>query len=385
VVARSPTATIVQRPAAVVRAFVLESADSLAPAIARFVSRIEQGGNTTALGRDLSRATIDSALAALGSGITHLIIVPDGPLHRLPFDALSLSDGSRLISRYAVSLAPSAAAMRAIWRRPRPAAGDPRPMRLLALADPAFGGHAGYEADGSDQYRDLLDSTGALPRLAESGREARLVARYAPFSEVRLGSNASAAYLLHAPMDQFRVIHIATHALVDERSLARTALALAPGDGENGFVTPAQLAGLHLRADLVVLSACRTAGGVIIDGDGVQGLTGPLLAAGARSIVATQWRIGDRSAVPFITAFYGALARGLTVADALRAAKLDAIARGGPAAEWAAFTVVGDPFVRLALRYPPSPVRQALIIVGLLLAIGLALVVGIRYSRRRTA
>jgi len=69
-------------------------------------------------------------------------------------------------------------------------------------------------------------------------------------------------------------------------------------------------------------------------------------------VVATQWRIADRSTVTLIRAFYEALARGLPVSDALRAAKLDVIRRGAPPKEWAAFITVGDPMVRVALRRP---------------------------------
>jgi len=165
---------------------------------------------------------------------------------------------------------------------------------------------------------------------------------------------ASENYLLKSSLTQFRIIHFATHALVDDRVSFRTALALAPGGGEDGFVTPAELARLRLDADLVVLSACRTAGGVVVDGEGVQGLTAPLLAAGARSIVATGWRVGDERIVSLIERFYAELARGRTVAEALRAAKLAAIERKAPASVWAAFTVFGDPFVTVSLQPPSS-------------------------------
>jgi hypothetical protein len=84
----------------------------------------------------------------------------------------------------------------------------------------------------------------------------------------------------------------------------------------------------------------------------VQGLTAPLLAAGARSVVATGWRIGDRETVAFVARFYDALAGGAPVGDALRAAKLDAIRRGATPGEWAAFGVVGDAFVTLPLQRP---------------------------------
>jgi CHAT domain-containing protein len=88
---------------------------------------------------------------------------------------------------------------------------------------------------------------------------------------------------------------LSTHALVDDRALGRTAL--APGPSGSGLVTPGELAGLRLDADMVVLSACRTAGGVVVDGEGIQRLTAALLAAGARSVVATAgaWATGARS------------------------------------------------------------------------------------------
>ncbi len=154
----------------------------------------------------------------------------------------------------------------------------------------------------------------------------------------------------NAPLQGYRVVHFATHAVVDERSVARTALALSPGEGEDGFVSPGDLAALTLNADLVVLSACRTAGGVVIRGEGIQGLTAPLLQAGARSILATQWQVPDRPTARFVASFYQQLAGGLPVAGALRASKLEAMRRGAPASEWAAFVVVGDPLARVFNR-----------------------------------
>jgi CHAT domain-containing protein len=154
---------------------------------------------------------------------------------------------------------------------------------------------------------------------------------------------------------QYRVLHFATHAVVDEQSLARTALTLAPGGGESGFVGAGDFAALHLKADLVVLSACRSAGGVLVGGEGVQGLTSPLLQAGARSLVATMWRIPDLGVVKFIDDFYAALARGLPVADAMRSAKLSALKAGEAPRIWAAFNAIGDPLVVVPLRSPRKP------------------------------
>jgi CHAT domain-containing protein len=295
-------------------------------------------------------------------------MVPDGPLHRVPWDLLRLSDGRYLIERYAVSAAPSAAILAQLWRYRRPGTeGRDHPTRLLAFGDPAFAGEATAGASSAQaETHTALDSAEALPRLEGSGREARLVARNSPDAEVRLRRDASAGYLKHAPLEGFRVIHFATHAVVDERSTARTVLALAPDSSESGLVGPGDLAALRLDADLVVLSGCRTAGGVLVEGEGVQGLTAPLIQAGARSVVASQWRIGDRSTISFVRDFYQALATGAPVGDALRTAKLDALRRGAPSREWAAFTLVGDPLVTVPLRAPwPDAWRSAVLVATL--------------------
>jgi CHAT domain-containing protein len=205
------------------------------------------------------------------------------------------------------------------------------------------------------------------------------VSRYSPDAEVRLRRDASERYLERTPLQRFRLIHFATHAVVDQRSAARTLLALASDGTDDGLVGPGDLAALNLDADLVVLSGCRTAGGVVVEGEGIQGLTAPLIQAGARSVVATQWRIADRSTVTFIQAFYQALARGLPVGDALRAAKLDAIRRGALPKEWAAFITVGDPMVRVVLRRPwPNAWSPAALAAALVLAAG-----SLAYSLRR--
>ncbi|MBA3555832.1 MAG: CHAT domain-containing protein [Gemmatimonadales bacterium] len=340
------------------RAHLLPPADSLAAPIRRLVAMLESGGDPSAITRSLGATLIGPLADSLPAAVTRLVVVPDGPLHRVPFDVLRLPDGRALVERWAVGLAPSAGVALGLWRDAQ--VGAPRDtVRLLALGDPEFAGEQVAVASREAQtYRSAFSAKGGLARLVGSGDEAREVARYAPGSaEVRLRAEASERWLKQSSLDQFRVIHLATHALVDETSLARTALALAPGAGEDGFLSPADLAALRLDADLVVLSACRTAGGVAIAGEGMEGLTAPLLAAGARSVVATQWRIGDRSTVRLVEDFYGALANGLPVADALRHAKLLAIGRGAPPLDWAGFTVVGDPLARVALA-TPAPRRE---------------------------
>ena len=366
------------------RSYALPPEDSVAAVVGRFVSLLESGADPGPLARALGAALLDRALADLPGEIERLVVVPDGALHRLPFDALRLADGRYVAERFAVSHTPSAdvlALLRA--RRPREPARDATDgVRLLAFGDPAFANERTTLAGSS--YRDAFDAAGGLPRLAASGREARLVARYAMNADVRLREMATAEGLLSASLPGYDVVHFATHALVDDRSVARTALALAPGEGSDGFLGAGDLAALRLDADLVVLSACRSAGGVVVGGEGMQGLVAPLLQAGARSVVATQWRIGDESTVAFVEDFYDAMAGGLAVGDALQAAKLAAIRRGAPPAEWAAFTLVGDPLVTIPLRRPaprfgPAP------LVALTLVLGAGAAAALYSSRTRSA
>jgi CHAT domain-containing protein/tetratricopeptide (TPR) repeat protein len=347
------TAFVVQRNG--VRARVLPPVDSLASSVARFTSLLESGADAARLGRTLGASLLHPLIPLLTARVKRIVIVPDGPLHRLPFDALRLVDGRYLFERYAIGVAPSASAVVAL-RAHGPRSERASSLRLLAIGDPAIATTIRDTSRDGDADDDLsgIATVNGVPKLVGASREARLVARYAPTADVRLGADATAAFLRRTDLRRYRVLHFATHALVDEQSLARTALALSPGEGENGLVGAGDLAALSLDADLVVLSACRSAGGVLVGGEGVQGLTSPLLQAGARSVVATNWRISDQRVVPFVERFYDGLARGLPVTDALRAAKLSAVKAGEPPQIWAAFMAIGDPVVTVPLRAPPQ-------------------------------
>ncbi len=302
---------------------------AVSEAIGRYGSRLAAGGAADSLARLVSAAVLAPALGLLPAAIHRLVIVPSGVLFQLPFEALPLPDGSPLLERYVVVLDPSRAVLASLAGR----VSRSGPVRLLALADPRSPGDA-------------------LPRLRGSAAEARAVARFAATADVRLRDSASEAFLKNSPLEGYQVLHFATHALVDQEAADRTVLALAPGHGEDGFVGIGELLGLKLSADLVVLSACETASGEVIEGEGIEGLTLPFLEIGARSVVASRWRIGDRRTLALMTGFYRSLARGATAGAALRAAELAAYRSGAPASEWAAFTLVGDPGVRIAVHEP---------------------------------
>ena len=191
-----------------------------------------------------------------------------------------------------------------------------------------------------------------------------MAAAFGRGSTVLVGRNATPEALSAAPLDSFVIVHFATHAIVDEQVPARSALVLSRGSGRSGLVDAGSLEMLHMSASLIVLSACRTARGALVEGEGVRGLANPLLGAGAHAVLATQWAIGDRAAVPLVYVIYKGLAAGLPASEALRRAEAAARRRGTPVREWAAFSLTGDPLVRVRLQTPdadlvPAWVRDA--------------------------
>ena len=292
-------------------------------------------------------------LATLPATTRRLVIVPDLELHGLPFETLRTGDGV-LLARFSMSYAPSASVIARLWQRQR-AAGA---VAMLAFGDPHFAEEVepGSEAQ---LLRTAFDRTGGLPRLRASAREVHAVARYAARSEVRLRDDASEAGLKQALPGGFRIVHLATHALVDDRSPGGSALALAAGHGEDGFMSPSEIAALGLAADLLVLSGCRTARGLVTGGEGVDGLAAPAMEAGARAVLASGWLVGDAQTATFMERFYGHVARGELLGDALQATKKDLMQAGVPAGMWASFMLLGDPHTALALRAPPGRFRGA--------------------------
>lgn len=319
----------------------LASIDSVASQANLLTRLVTAGVSAPAVARSVGARLFDAALARLPAGTRRLVLVPDHGLHRLPFDVLRLRDGRMLGERFEVSVMPSATIARAIWAR------QPRgPGMLVSFGGPAF---PSAETLKRHPATPATWATG-LASLPFAEREARAVAARFEGSEVRTGSEASEARLKGTPMAEVSALHLATHAWVDEQAIGGSVLALAPGDGHDGLVLADDLASLDLDADVVTLSACATAGGVDVLGEGLVGLTAPLLEAGARAVVASGWRVGDAATARLMDDFYAELARGHSVGVSLERAKATARSRGAPISEWAAFTLVGDATVRPNLR-----------------------------------
>jgi hypothetical protein len=307
-----------------IRSVAIASADSVATGIRRLSSALQGGVPATSLARMIGRAVMDPVVAVLPPGVTRLTLSPDGPLHRVPFDALVLADGRRVLERYTTSLTPSARFALANWQ-----AGSRRAAAsAVVIGDAQFGPDFG------------------LAPLPASRTEAQFVARAVRNPRTFLGPAASEAAFLAIDWANVGLLHLATHARVEDEGVMSSAIYLGHGDNMDGRIGVADIAALRLNTDLVVLSACRTLGGVIVTGEGLQGLTAPFLEAGARAVAATYWAVGDRSIQPLIERFYRGMREGLSAGDALARAKRASFLAGESPNVWAAFSLTGDARVR---------------------------------------
>ncbi len=279
------------------------------------------------------------ALADMPPAVKRLVIVPDGVLHRFPFAALrSAPDAEPLARRLHFSHVPSAT----LWLRWRNASKPAMSATVLALADPlppgVDGGTAAVQRDWA-----LASGTrlGALPQAREEGRA--VVRHLGGGSRLLVGAEATEHHLKSSVLEPYGVLHFAAHAVVDDEHPQRSAVLLVPGAAhEDGLLQPRDIAGLDLSGRVVVLSACQSASGAVLRGEGVQSLARAFFEADARAVVASLWRLRDDEAAALFDRFYHHLAGGESVAGALAAAQSDRIRKGAPAAAWAGLTVLGD-------------------------------------------
>jgi CHAT domain-containing protein len=260
-------------------------------------------------------------VTALPPGMTTLVVSPDGPLHELPFDALHGPDGY-VVDRWKVAIVPSASVL-AVRAAPRA-----RSASALVVAAPDVAG---------------------LPALPFARDEAAVVqARFGDASTPLVGDAATTAALARLELATFSVIHVASHAEVDEVVPLRSGLVLADGRWRADAIYR-----LHLDADLVVLAACRTSAGAIARGEGVMSLARAFLYAGARATIATQWDIDDAAGPAFADAMYARLAAGDRLVDAVAAAKRELRRRDARPRDWAGYMLVGAPATTLAVAEAP--------------------------------
>jgi len=272
---------------------------------------------------------------------SRLIIVPDGRLHLLPFDALIDANGHFLVQTHTISYAPSATAMYLMSS----IAPHQRAQQTLL-------GVGGIPYDHADDLNKLATlrgySNSALVNLPASKEEilAADAAVQSGGNTLLIGSNATKSAFETSQLDRRAIIHLAVHGFANEKHPERAALILLSDSrsGDDGILEAGEIVRLHTNADLVVLSACDTAVGSLQGEEGIANLSLAFLLSGSNTVVSTLWSIEDTSTLYLMKRFYTHLAEGNTAATALTAAKRDMLKTYGPQAipyYWASFRLEG--------------------------------------------
>lgn len=273
--------------------------------------------------RQLAATLIPPTLAG-----RRLIVAADGVLESAPFSLLWPGE---------IAFLPSPTAL-ALRRQERPPAGT----RVDILADPVFS-----PQDERVPASDRPVPAGVPPRLRFSRGEAEAIAALAPQRRVAFGADAHRGFLLAAR--DAGIVHLATHTLLDSQYPELSALVLSQYDAQgrpaDGLVRLGEIFNLSLQARLVTLSACRSAHGTDLPGEGLMSLTRGFLYAGAGAVLASLWDVDDRATAELMRRFYRAyLVQKLPLPAALRAAQHSL--RAAPGWEhpyyWAGFTLQGE-------------------------------------------
>ena len=181
------------------------------------------------------------------------------------------------------------------------------------------------------------------------------------------------------------MLHVAAHAIADETHPERSGIVLARGDArEDGLLQAREIATLDLDGGIVVLSACYTAGGAVLSGEGVLSLARAFFEAGAHAVVGSRWPLRDAEAATLFDAFYRHLARGASLSEALKASQDEARAAGRPASGWAALVLLGNGDLRPFANAPtPEEHAWSASIAGLVVTVLAAAAVTLQRRRRR--
>jgi CHAT domain-containing protein len=192
---------------------------------------------------------------------------------------------------------------------------------------------------------------GALGRLPFSREEADAIAGLVSAGSLlkATGFRASRAMAVSGELSRYRIVHFATHGVLNSRQPDLSGLVLSlvdeTGEPQDGFLRMNEIYNLRLPADLVTLSACQTALGKEIRGEGLVGLTRGFMYAGAQRVVASLWQVDDLATAHLMQHFYrGMLKEGLRPAAALRAAQIEMAKQKRWASPyyWAGFVLQGE-------------------------------------------
>jgi len=302
-------------------------------------------------------------------GTKRLLIVPDGALQYIPFQILNKATEPRpLVVDHEIINEPSASALALLVSetKNRKQASD----SVAVLADPVFETDDPrlnsaakppstsltaqvQETEFHQALRDvnLSGDGGRIPRLQASRDEADAIMSVTPWRSgfQAVGFEASRATVMKADLSDYRIVHFATHGLLNNEHPELSGIVLSlfdeKGQPQDGFLRLHDIYNLKLPVDLVVLSACNTALGKDVRGEGLIGLTRGFMYAGASSVVASLWKVDDEATAELMGLFYGYMLRdGLSPAAALRKAQvtMSQQKRWQSPYYWAGFVIQGQ-------------------------------------------
>ena len=254
-----------------------------------------------------------------------LVIVPHGPLHYLPFQALRL-DGQYLIERNPISIAPSISIAARLAQRTPTAA-----PQLLAFGNPTINPEVADPLPGAEKE---------VQELAQRFPGAQLF-----FREQANKDN----FAQNAPKS--RLVHIAAHAMADTLDPLHSKVLLADKDGNPDYLEAKDVLGMRLdNVAMIALSACESGLGRVENGDEVLGFTRSFLSAGTSTLLASLWPVSDAATEKLMTTLYTDLAGGMQVQDAMREAQRAVMADPATAHPfyWAPFNLIGNWRLRVA-------------------------------------
>ncbi len=270
----------------------------------------------------------------------HVVFMPQGSLFLVPFPALKDKDGKYLIEKHTILTAPSIQVLQLTHeQRQRLGTNSRSPLQgnnALVVGNPTM-----------PSVRPAPDEPPQpLPSLPGSETEANAIA---PLLHTKpLSGNLATKSAIVQLLPKARIIHLATHGLLDDVRGLGSAIALAPDSSYkeeigkvNGLLSAEEILDLKLNAELVVLSACNTGRGRIT-GDGIIGLSRSLISAGVPSVLVSLWSVPDAPTASLMTNFYQNLQNNPDKAQALRQAMLTTMKQHPNPKNWAAFTLIGE-------------------------------------------
>ena len=262
-----------------------------------------------------------------------VIFIPQESLFLLPFAALQDASGQYLIEKHTILTAPAIQVLGLTHQqRQRLEAQHTEPLRgedVLVVGNPTM------------PTLKLGETAKPLEPLPGSEEEALAIASLLNTKPL-IGNQATKVEIVQQ-LPRMRVVHLATHGLLDDiKELGVPgAIALAPSENDQGFLTAGEILNLELNAELVVLSACHTGQGKVT-GDGVLGLSRSLITSGVPSVIVSLWAVPDAPTALLMTEFYRHLSANPDKAQALRSAMLTTMKQYPQPINWAAFTLIGE-------------------------------------------